>query len=91
MAEETALDATVHQLLGVHDDVYAGDDGSLRHGIRLLFRADVRGTVRLAAGEIDDIGWHPVDRLPHSTTGWGLLAASLTLENGSAVGDGPAG
>jgi 8-oxo-dGTP diphosphatase len=91
VAEETSLDAIVHQLLGVHDDVYAGDDGVLRHGIRLLFRTDVRGTIRPAAGEIDDIGWHPLDRLPHSITDWDLLAASLALGTEPDAGDRRAG
>ena len=91
VAEETNLDATVHQLLGVHDDVYPGDDGILRHGIRLLFRADVHGTVQPATGEIDGIGWYAIGQLPSSTTDWGLLAARLLMDTDPEVGDRSAG
>jgi len=79
--EETGGTATTAELLGVHDNVYDSSDGIQRHGIRLLYAATVTGELGADDnGEIDGIGWHPLDDLPETTTAWARLAALLISE-----------
>lgn len=79
--EETGLTPDLGRILGVHSDIYPSEDGVERHGVRILFEAtfgDGHPTpISPDDGEIDRVGWFPVDELPEPITAWAELGARL--------------
>lgn len=77
--EEVGLKVIHSTLIGVHDNVYDPGDEILRHGVRLLYRTEVEGTLDLRSPEeVDQAGWYPPRALPKPITDWAMLAAQLS-------------
>ncbi|MDF8266415.1 NUDIX hydrolase [Luteipulveratus flavus] len=76
--EETGCEVSVGRILGVDDAVQPGWDGVERHGIRLMFHATLEGEpVSPDDGEIDEVGWFPIDALPENATVWAAQVHDL--------------
>lgn len=77
--EETALSPTIGPVLAIHSDTYTATDGVEWHGIRILFAGTFTGArpdpTSPDDGEIDGVGWFPLDDLPVPITEWASLAA----------------
>lgn len=78
LREEAGCDVQVGDVIAADDNVYLAPDGVERHGIRLIFAADVVGEpVSPDNDEIDQVGWFPLDRLPSGSTVTAELAARI--------------
>lgn len=79
--EETGLVPTLGHIVGVHSGTYPAGDGSERHGIRILYAASFPGGAPTPTspddGEIDQVGWFPLDALPSPVTEWATLGVEL--------------
>ena len=83
--EETGCEVTVGRVLGVDDNVYMAPDGLERHGIRLMFEAEIHGEpVSPDDGEIDQVGWFALDEIPDNATVWAQQVRDLLAEPATA-------
>lgn len=78
MREEVGCDVEVGQVIAADGNLYTPPDGVERHGIRLIFAAQVIGEPTSPDNdEIDRVGWFPLDDLPAKSTVTATLAAEI--------------
>lgn len=72
--EETGLQPTLGRILGTYSSVYLAPGTAVEtHGIRVFYEGWFQGPTRPEptcpqGGEIDDVGWFPIDGLPAPAT-----------------------
>ena len=84
--EETGFRVVVTGLLGTHDNVYTPDDGVRRHGVRLLYLAELeRRSAWAPDDEIAEVAWFRLDELPSEATPWVHAARDLLPRSASGA------